>query len=51
VACLWQAMPHKTAPEIIDIIRSTGHNHQHPDNIYGYGVPDFWQAFMTNIEH
>ena len=50
VACLWQAMPHKTALEIIDIIRSTGHNHQHPDNIYGYGVPDFWQAFMTNIE-
>ena len=46
VACLWQSMRYKTALEIIDIIRHTGHNYQHPDNIYGYGVPDFWQAFM-----
>ena len=46
VACLWQAMQDKTASEIIDIIRRTGNNYQHPDNIYGYGVPDFWQAFL-----
>ena len=46
VACLWQAMPDKTASEIIEIIRRTGNNYQHPDNIYGYGVPDFWQAFL-----
>ena len=46
VACLWQAMPDKTASEIIEIIRRTGNNYLHPDNIYGYGVPDFWQAFM-----
>ena len=46
VACLWQAMPYKTAEEIMEIIRRTGNNYQHPDNIYGYGVPDFWQAFM-----
>ena len=46
VACLWQAMRHKTAEEMMDIIRRTGNNYQHPDNIYGYGVPDFWQAFM-----
>lgn len=45
-ACLWQSMRDKTALEIIDIIRRSGHNCQHPDNIYGYGVPDFWQAFM-----
>lgn len=46
VACLWQAMQDKTALEIMDIIRRTGNNYQHPDNVYGYGVPDFWQAFM-----
>ena len=46
VACLWQAMRDKKALEMLDIIRRTGHNYQHPDNIYGYGVPDFWQAFM-----
>ncbi len=47
VACLWQAMPHKTAFEIIELIRRTGHNYQHPDNIYGYGLPDFWQAYLN----
>ena len=46
VACLWQAMHDKTALEIMDIIRRTGNNYQHPDNIYGYGVPNFWQAFL-----
>lgn len=46
VACLWQSMPNKTAMDIMELIRRTGHNYQHPDNIYGYGVPDFWQAFM-----
>ena len=45
-ACLWQSMPEKTAEEIIELIRQTGHNRDHPDNIYGYGLPDFWQAFL-----
>ena len=46
VACLWQAMHDKTAEEIIELIRCSGNNFEHPDNIYGFGVPDFWQAFM-----
>ena len=50
VACLWQAMRHKTAEEMMDIIRRTGSNYLHPDNIYGYGVPDFWQAFREGKE-
>ena len=46
VACLWQSMPHKSAIEIINLIRSTSDNHLTPNNIYGYGMPNFWQAFM-----
>jgi len=49
VACLWQALPHKTALEIIELVRRTGNNYQHPDNIYGFGVPDFWQAYMEGM--
>jgi subtilisin family serine protease len=45
-ACLWQAMPEKTAKEIIELIRQTGNNREHPDNIYGYGLPNFWRAYM-----
>ena len=45
-ACLWQSMPNKTAEQIIELIRQSGNNHEHPDNIYGYGLPNFWRAYM-----
>ena len=46
VACLWQALPQKSAIDIINLIRKTATNSQNPDNIYGYGLPNFWQAYM-----
>lgn len=46
VACLWQALPHLNAHEIMELVRSMGDNRQHPDNIQGYGVPDMWRALM-----
>lgn len=46
VACLWQALPNKTALEIITLIRQTASQHNQPDNIYGYGIPNFWRAYM-----
>ena len=44
VACLWQALPDKTAKEIIELVRQSGNNYEHPDNVYGYGLPDFTKA-------
>lgn len=46
VACLWQALPEKTAKEIIELVRASGDRSQEPDNIFGYGVPDFWKAYQ-----
>ena len=46
VACLWQALPDKTALEIINLVRQTSNSYQQPDNIYGYGLPNFWRAYM-----
>ena len=46
VACLWQALPEKTALEIIDLVRQTSSNYTEPDNIFGYGIPNFWRAYM-----
>ncbi len=46
VACLWQALPGKTAREIIELVRRSGNNYLTPDNIYGYGVSDFWKAYQ-----
>ena len=45
-ACLWEALPEKTAKEIIELIRISSNNYEHPDNIYGYGIPKFWRAYM-----
>ena len=46
VACLWEALPNKTALEIINLVRQTSSQYQEPDNIYGYGIPNFWRAYM-----
>ena len=46
VACLWQALPQKSALDIIRLVRQTSSQYQEPDNIYGYGIPDFWRAYM-----
>lgn len=46
VACLWQALPDKTALEIITLVRQASSQYQEPDNIYGYGIPNFWRAYM-----
>jgi subtilisin family serine protease len=47
IACLWEALPHKTALEMIDLVRQSGNQYTTPDNIYGYGVPDFWKAYVV----
>ena len=46
VACLWQALPKKSALDIINLVRQTSSSHEEPDNIYGYGIPNFWRAYM-----
>ena len=45
VACLWQALPTLKAEEVIELVRLSSNNVAHPDNIYGYGTPDFWKAY------
>ena len=49
VACLWQALPQKTASQIMDLVRRSADRHDHPDNIYGYGIPNFWKAFQMGL--
>lgn len=41
VACFWQANPKLTAKEVIWSIRALGDNAEHPDNVFGYGIPDY----------
>lgn len=46
VACLWQACPHFTAKEIIWQVRQCADRSDSPDNVFGYGIPDFWKAYQ-----
>ena len=51
VACLWQALPEKTASEIMDIVRRSASQYHEPTNILGYGIPNFRQAYNNNRTH
>ncbi len=39
-------MPRKTALEIINLVRQSSSSYQEPDNVCGYGLPNFWRAYM-----
>lgn len=45
-ACLWQLHPDRTAHQIMDAVRRSASQHDHPDNDLGYGIPDFWRAHL-----
>ena len=48
VACYWQANPTLSALQVVENIRLLGDNAQHPDNIFGWGIPDFSQWNSTD---
>ena len=47
-ACLWQALPELTNTQIIQRIRESAHQYSKPDNLTGYGIPDFAKAAGLN---
>lgn len=46
VACLWQGLPHLNARQIMELVRQSATQYDDPDNVLGYGIPNFWQAYM-----
>ncbi len=44
VACLWQAHPDKRNTEIMDAIRQSGSLASNPNQLLGYGIPDYFAA-------
>ncbi len=50
VVCFWQACPWLTAKEVIAAMQQAGDRKDYPDNIFGYGVPDVWNAYQTELE-
>ena len=47
MACLMQAFPNLTPQQIIDAVRASSDQSMLPDNLLGYGIPDFGAAQQT----
>lgn len=52
VTCFWQACPWLTAKEVVKAVQQAGDRVDYPDNIYGYGVPNLWKAYLKeSVNH
>lgn len=49
VACLRQALPDLPAKDIVELVRRAGDNYSTPNNIFGYGIPDFYKAYQLGL--
>ena len=45
ISCLWQAFPDRTNIEIIHAVKNSGSQVLNPDNLLGFGIPDFEKAY------
>lgn len=49
VASLWQALPTKTNVELVQIIKESASIYNNPNADYGYGIPNYWQAYQNAL--
>jgi len=47
VACLWQAYPEITNMQLLQAVQNASSQANNPDNMMGYGIPDFQAARQT----
>ncbi len=45
-ACLWSALPELTNMQLRDRILRFASQHDTPDNILGYGIPNAWNSYL-----
>lgn len=50
VACFWQACPWLTAKQVVKAMQDAGDRKEYPDNIFGYGIPDVWKAYQSELK-
>ena len=46
ISCLWEAFPECNPHDILAAIRVSSDQYDHPDDRYGYGVPNFEKAYQ-----
>jgi hypothetical protein len=45
-ACLWEALPYLTSYELMDLIKESSDRYSHPDEQFGYGIPNMYEAYL-----
>jgi len=50
VTTLWSAFPNRTNWEIKDAIEAAGSQTTEPDSSLGYGIPDFFRAYLSLMD-
>ncbi len=48
MACLWQTHPEWTAQELIDRVVKSASQYNRPDELYGYGIPNFYSVYRNS---
>ncbi|AFL85198.1 subtilisin-like serine protease [Belliella baltica DSM 15883] len=48
-AGLWQAKPELTKDELIELLKQSGSQSEDPDNLLGYGIPNFSRAYFGEV--
>lgn len=51
ITSFWSAFPNKKNSEIVALVKGSADRFLHPDNNYGYGIPDFQSALNTVLEN
>jgi serine protease AprX len=51
VASLWSAFPNKTNTEIVQLVKASSDKYLNPDNLYGFGIPDFQVALNIALSN
>jgi hypothetical protein len=51
MACLWQAFPELSNVELIELLRQHASKSDSPDNNYGYGIPNLFDAYSKALTY
>ncbi len=49
--CLWQALPELDSQSILDLLRRYSSQYKHPDEAFGYGIPDVYKAYKKGRKY
>lgn len=50
IGSLWSVNPQLNRNKLVDIVKGAAHQFHNPDSIFGYGIPDFREAYQEVLK-